>query len=499
MQSKRAKVLSLISFVLFFALTVRVLYLSSANCSAIRETVKNQQLKKTEVKKLRGTIADKSGIPFTDQALGEMSITSDGSFKTKTDDALYTFSVNRRSSEHAAHVIGYTAADSTGLSGIEEKFNSLLKDKGEISLSYMANAKGEPLDTFFVIKNPTHDKSEVRLTLSYHIQKIAEEVMDKYIQKGAAVIIDTQTFDILAMVSRPDFDGENIAKYQTSTEGELLNRAVMGYNAGSVFKIITAAAALEKSPLYTERFFNCLGRFDLDENTVFHCHKADGHGMVSFSDAFAASCNCAFYILGLEVGGADIIKTAQDFGMGSSLLGGYSFENGGNLPNNICYTAGDNLNLSIGQGEILITPLQCAVMAATVANGGVRKNVNLVSQIINADGEVKDAKTAGEIQVIKAETASILKAMMRQCATTGTAKAAGLSLAMISGKTGSAETGWIENGEALVHGWFCGFFPYDSPRYAMALLSEGGKSGAESCVLPFVEIAEKINEIYPFK
>ena len=111
----------------------------------------------------------------------------------------------------------------------------------------------------------------------------------------------------------------------------------------------------------------------------------------------------------------------------------------------------------------------------------------------------KNLRKTGEERVINEETAYLLSDMMRTCVTSGTGVKAKDSKVQISGKTGSAESGWLKDGKPMVHGWFCGFFPPDKPKYAMAILSEGGGSGSKSCVAPFMEMAEKINEIYPLK
>ena len=143
--------------------------------------------------------------------------------------------------------------------------------------------------------------------------------MDKWVSKGAVIVLDTQSFEVLAMASRPIYDGENIESYLESDEGELLNRALCAYNAGSVFKIVTAAAALEGNLGYENREIFCDGSFEYGEKT-FLCHKEDGHGKESFSKSFADSCNCAFYETSLLLGGKKITDTAKKFGLGEKIL-----------------------------------------------------------------------------------------------------------------------------------------------------------------------------------
>jgi len=305
---------------------------------------------------------------------------------------------------------------------------------------------------------------------------------------------------VLAMASRPVYDTEKIESYFSSDEGELLNRALCAYNAGSVFKTITASAALESNINYQFREFNCDGSFEYGDKT-FSCHKQDGHGQESFSKAFADSCNCAFYETALILDGKKIKDTAKKFGLGEKVLHMGNEEASGFIPKEKKYAPLDMINLCIGQGEILITPIQSASVAATVANKGVRKEVSIAKQIIDEKGEVMTTfKNEKSIRAIKESTAQVLGNMMRECVLSGTAKKISSSPLEIAGKTGSAETGWLrDDGTPMVHGWFCGFFPYSSPKYAIAVFSEDGKSGAESCVEPFLELSEKIVEIYPLK
>ena len=498
MFEKRAKSIAAASLCVFLLLSIRLSYISFYKGASYEAVAYNQQKREILLKTKRGKIFDRKKIPFTDNKHKKMYLNKNGEISSKKDDSVYEFDFLLREATSAKHLIGYTA-DDKGVTGIEKEYDNILKDKGNIYLSFMANAAREPVDGFNIYEENYKDSQGVVLTLDKHIQKITEEVMKKHIKKGAAVVLDIESFDVLSMVSLPDFDSQNIDKYTNSNDGELINRALLGYNAGSVFKIVTASSALKNNPLIKDRQFDCRGSFTLDETNVFKCHKEDGHGLLSFNNAFGYSCNCSFFVAGIETGGTSIIDTALDFGFGYPLLNANIGESGGNLPQREEYSNAETINLSIGQGEILITPLQCAVMAATVANGGVRKDTNIVLGIYDKDGNFHTQKNTKTTQVIDVSIASMLSQMMRECVLYGTGSLASKSKVSISGKTGSAETGWYENKELLVHGWFCGFFPSENPRYAMAILSEGGKSGAESCVEPFVEIAEKINEIYPFK
>ncbi len=499
MFSKKGIFIIKIFTVLLIALSVRLVYICAVRGSQYKTAAISGQTRTVNVKTTRGAIADRRGIILTDRTDREFEVSPRGETGINQENSVYSVAVTKRQPPLASHIIGYTSGNGSGLSGIEKKFDHILKNKGEITLKYMADAANSPIGAFDVSDTPADDKTQVRLTVDYHIQKIAEEVMSKHIEKGAAVILDTQSFDILAMVSRPDYDTDAMADYASSSDGELLNRALMNYNAGSIFKIITAAAAMEKNPYITQRSFDCKGSFELKNIQPFHCHKKDGHGPLTFDKAFAFSCNCCFYLTGLETDASNIISTAARFGMGSPVLKDFPQEAPGNLPLRDTYSPGETLNLAIGQGELLVTPLQCSVMAAIIANDGIKREVNAVCGIFDKKGIFTETYVTSSETIISKSTASVIGRMMRECVLYGTGSAAADSSAQIAGKTGSAETGWVQNGTPLVHGWFCGFFPYDNPQYAMAIISEGGRSGADSCVTPFREIAEKINEIYPFK
>lgn len=475
------------------------MYIGVYNGKSLETMAQKQQEREKTVKHTRGNFVDRKGRNITDEEDVNLYLSADGNISdTKKDNFVWEFSVKKRFPVSASHLIGYTDADGEGKSGLELLFNDILKTDGKTKIKYMADAFGNPAHSFELTEKKASQKTDIKLTLDLDIQKITKTVMEKHIKKGAAVILDVKSFDVLSMVSLPGYDDKNIGKYKASSDGELLNRALMGYNAGSVFKILTSAAALQKMPDFINRSFDCHGSYTLDDGHIFACHKSDGHGVIDFKTAFAHSCNCSFYIAGLEGEAKKIIGLAEKLGMGSTLLNVKTDESCGNLPKRNIYSNAETLNISIGQGEILITPLQCAVMAATIANNGIRRDVNLVSGF-KSGKKFESKKNNGRYEVISCDAAKTLSQMMRECVLSGTASSAAKSKINIAGKTGSAESGWVKDGSPLVHGWFCGFFPYENPKYAMAILSEGGRSGAGSCVAPFVEIAEKINEIYPFK
>lgn len=483
-------------------LGVRVLGLGIIKHTDYTRKVLAQQKTTRTIAPIRGTIYDRSLIPLTDRSDELCHIADDASVAKGTGRAWLSVSARHKAGEILAHVTGYTANDGSGLSGIEKKYDHVLKGTDFYTVTYNADAAGRPLKDGQLSLDETKSKTPngIRLTIDYHIQKCVEDVMDSYIPRGAAVVLDTQSFDVLAMASRPSYDASAVSDSLQSDGGELLNRALCAYNAGSVFKIVTAAAALEGNSAYANRLFDCKGSFTADSHT-FLCHKADGHGIQDFSHSFANSCNCAFYDTSLITGGKKLTDTAIKLGLGHKVLGWDNEESSGLIPRKSLYPALESINLGIGQGDILITPLQCALMAATVATGGVRKSVNIADSVTDELGNtLYSIRRDDSIKAMSPSAASAIASMMRLSVTDGTAKLAALSSVPIAGKTGSAETGWrSDDGTLKVHGWFCGFFPYENPRYALAVFCEDGKSGAESCIEPFVKICEKITQIYPLK
>ncbi len=483
-------------------LGAKVLGLGIFKQSDYNRAVLAQQKTTRALTPIRGTIYDRNLIPLTDRSNALCHIADDANVAKGKGRAWISVPTRYEAGGILTHVTGYTANDGSGLSGIEKKYDHVLKGENYYTVTYNADAAGRPLkDGELTIDEPNTEKPKgIRLTIDYHIQKCVEDVMDSYIPQGAAVVLDCQSFDVLAMSSRPSYDASAVSESLKSDSGELLNRALCAYNAGSVFKIVTAAAALEGNCAYAHTLFDCKGSFTADSHT-FLCHKADGHGIQDFSHSFANSCNCAFYNTALCAGGKKLTDTALKLGLGHEVLGWDSEEASGLIPRKPIYPALESINLSIGQGDILITPLQCALMAATVATGGVRKSVNIADSVTDElGGSLYSIRQDDCIKAMSPSVASAIASMMRLSVTDGTAKLAAASSVPIAGKTGSAETGWrSDDGSLKVHGWFCGFFPYDNPRYALAVFCEDGKSGAESCIEPFVKICEKITQIYPLK
>ncbi len=400
----------------------------------------------------------------------------------------------------AAHLIGYTDESCTnGLAGLEKSYQDILSSQNSTYVLATTDAKNQFLDEFgYQLKNIEGDSPlSIRLTLDYHMQKLAEEVMDKMVVSGAVVIIDILSGDILVLASRPGFNPEDVSSCLEDEAQPLFNRAIAGYTPGSIFKVITAATALENN-FDTRTTFECPGYVAVG-GQIFRCwiYESGGHGTMDLKNGFAQSCNSFFIQLGIQLGGEKMLKTARDFGLGSatgiSEQGISEFE--GILPESADLVSDGNIaNLAIGQGKILITPLQAAGMVATIANGGIRNSLNVVDCIVNRNGDIiRDLKKKEWERVLSRETAAALMEMMEATVDIGTGHRADIQgYGGSAGKTGSAETGLFEDGRRILHAWFTGYFPDAEPRYAMCVFVEDGTGGGTSAAPVFAEIAARI-------
>ncbi len=489
MNTKRMRAFAFFLSAATSALVIVQLRLAVVKNKEYSESVVAQRSEKIEIKKHRGIFYDRNMIPVVENSVKSVNVDKKGELKL---DAVARYG----SRSLASHLIGYTDSDGHGISGLERCFDSVLYTDEKCTASVITDAMGNVVpDKGMSLNNrKADDVHSIKLTLDYHIQSIAEMVMDDYEVNGAVVILDVKNSDVLAMASRPQYDRNSIGDYLTSNNGELVNKCISAYNAGSVFKIITAAAALENGT--ADETYTCSGSVNI-VGRKFGCHKKDGHGTVDFEAAFANSCNCAFYDMGVKIGAADILGMAERFGCGVRLLCFDALpESDGVLPLSSCYGVHEAVNYSIGQGEILITPIQAANMTCIIANDGIANSVNVAQSIVDKNGaEIRTLRETHERRVLDKDIARKIQECMREAVIDGTAKGADGGVAEIAGKTGTAQTGWYENGENFVHGWFCGFFPYDNPKYAMAVLVENGKSGSASAVPVFKAAAEGIMEL----
>jgi peptidoglycan glycosyltransferase/penicillin-binding protein 2 len=401
----------------------------------------------------------------------------------------------------AAHVLGYlNGIDDIGETGIEKFYNDVLENGSKSIVAAITDARNNIIEgtgyRILEIK-PKTTRLNVKLTLDYHIQGIVESVMEENRISGAVVIEDVYNGDIVALASKYDFDQNVVSRYLHSPRNELFNRAVASYNLGSVFKIIDVAAMLENriedpGPYY------CSGYIEIG-NIRFKCAAYDrgGHGLVNLDSAFAHSCNAYFINLGIKIGYRNLIRTASVLGLGMPTgIGEQGVnESSGILPELGKYHSyGDIANISIGQGEIMATPVQIADITATIANGGIKNRVNIVDSIADDDGNIiRNLRVNEGTRVIAKDTADKIKKLMEKVVDSGTGSSIDLEqYGGAAGKTGSAETGQFIDGVNVVHAWFAGYFPRRAPRYSVAVFIENGRYGSKAAAPIFEQIAERV-------
>lgn len=530
-RNSRILFLKVILFLLVFGLSARLFYIQIIKSGVYSKKAVEQKIKSIKVGEKRGEIYDRNMIPFTDRTSKDYIYAIPGMVVDKQKSAiiiseltgitfdkilndlksnksyikyeirseaksfenkklpigLFKFSLPQRytSNSLARHIIGYLGDKKMGL---EQTFDSILSNKDEESVAVFTDGNSDYIRGLGIrLRNTSENAFSIKTTLDYHIQKAVENILDKNNIDGAAVVLDVKSGDILAMASRPNFDQNKIQNYIDSFNEEFINKATSSYPPGSVFKIIVAAAALEyKKVNLTDKFY-CTGSYDIN-GVVFHDYKGESHGVVDIKKGFQLSCNTTFIKIGQITGGENILKMAKKFGLTISDNLPIAEQNG-TLPK-ISDTFGAGIgNLSIGQGEVLITPLQAADIAATVANNGIRNVPNLVKSIVDDTGkEIKSLYKKKSYRVISSDTATLLKQMMRDVVTDGTGKKAETEYGS-AGKTGSAEVSKELN---IYHAWFTGFVPYDNPKYAISIFVKNGDTGGTKAAPIFKQIADEI-------
>ncbi len=402
----------------------------------------------------------------------------------------------RYSRSLACHLLGYLNSEGDGVSGIEKAYNELLNS--EISLAkirFYSNAKGKiMLGEDIEAEGCNAPKTGVVLTIDKEIQRITENALDfSGAECAAAVVMDIKSGAIRACVSRPAFDRDKLAESLADENSPLINRALLPFSVGSVFKPVVAAAALEIG--IGESFkYNCTGSVT-HNGVTFNCHKEEGHGELDMRGAVAVSCNTYFIALAIKTGRNEIIETAKSFGFGSETeLAEGMVSSAGYLPESAELDSKAAIaNISFGQGLLLATPVQICAMISSIAGSGVYVKPYLIEGQVNSEGEITKIKAYAERrQIISDLNAEKLCGFLEAVVTEGSGKRAASEFVTCGGKTATAQTGKSENGEEIYNAWFAGYFPVENPEYAIAILKENGGEGAISCAPVFKEIAEGI-------
>ena len=415
---------------------------------------------------------------------------------------IHVFKTVERYNNIAHHIIGYTDADGKGMSGIEMAYQEELKGAGsEISIKYTADPQKTPIPSYSpeIEGNRELPTKGVVLTLDKEIQKITEQAMDK-IEVGSAVVMDVETGEILAGVSKPIFNPNKISDSLEQEEAPLLNRCFQSYAVGSTFKLVVALTALEQG-IETDYGAFCDGYIDVD-GRVIGCHYKNGHQWCDMEKAIKWSCNPYFVELGLDMDmdGVIAMASAMGFGKSTELADGIVSEAGYLPTSKDIAGSGDIANFSFGQGTLMATPVQVAQMIASIANGGYSITPSLVKGITNDGNQLFIENPIYQRNQIASENnINLIKEFMKSVVDAGSGENAKPEELGAGGKTASAQTGQYKDGEEVVHAWFGGFYPAENPKYSIVVLEEGGVMGGESAAPVFKEICDNIYNAFLLK
>jgi len=408
----------------------------------------------------------------------------------------------------------YNPGDYVGKSGIERNLEDYLHgvDGGK---QMEVDARGRFLRT--LNETPPAPGNGVVLTIDKDIQKSAEQAFGD--KAGAAVVMEVGTGEILAFVSNPSYDPALFTGklshdvwdgYLKDKRHPLENKALKGqYPPGSTFKIITALAGLEAGLIDENTTVTCNGSYHLG-NSTFKCWDKHGHGTVNLKKALRESCDVYFYQLAERLGAERIARTAKEFGLGEPMGLGLENEKPGNIPTpdwkekkyKKKWFRGETLSVGIGQGYVLMTPIQLASMISAVANDGTMYRPHLVKRILDPDGKVLKEFTPELVRKVKAKEESFrlvkegLLAVVNE--PHGTGGAARLYEVSVAGKTGTSQVVKLRSSkgdtpyEYRDHALFVAFAPYEKPEVAVAVIVEHGEHGGAAAA----PIASRILRAY---
>lgn len=399
----------------------------------------------------------------------------------------YAAEINESELEKRA-ALGYRPGDLIGRSGLERTYETQLRGTDGAEF-VVVNAMGQRVSTLTEgpPRLPAAGKDLV-LTIDLEIQRSLERAM-AHVKRGAAVAIDPRDGGILAMASRPAIDpnefsvGLSAARWRELSEGganPLLNRAIQGaYPPASTFKILTMLAALNAGLVRPEtRLAPCFGSYTFGGRS-FGCWKREGHGSLDFIGALQHSCDVYFYQIGPRLGLERLGEASRAMGMGSGTGIDLPQERGGLIPDRAWYDRRRGgefresfmLNLIIGQGELLLTPLQLATMIAETAREGTPLQPHLLLRVPEGDAPARRVPTHPGIRADRATWDAVHEALVK-VVSEGTGTAARVPGMRVAGKTGTAQ-----NPHGDDHALFVCYAPAENPTIAMAVVIENSGHG----------------------
>ncbi|SDJ88267.1 peptidoglycan D,D-transpeptidase FtsI family protein [Natronincola ferrireducens] len=442
------KIVHLIVFVslLFLSIIGYLTYFQIFMAADVIDNPYNQRQWAREDNTLRGRIYDRRGT-----VLAETEVVEGRPRRRYPYNQLYS------------HVVGYSYKQ-YGRSALEAQYNREL----------MALTPESPVA--HIKEQLTGDMiqgNDLILTIDHEIQRTAEGLLRE--KTGSVVVINPGTGEILAMVSKPDFnpntlmeDWENLANDERSP---LINRSTTGlYPPGSTYKIVMAAAILEDLHIVDEEY-NCTGTINIDGYNLSDYGKT-AHGPVDLIQSLVVSCNTNFARMAVELGGEKVRDTSRRFMLDRPLGGDLSITQS-RFPYGNVIEPTELGAIGIGQGKVLVTPLHMALVASTFINDGVMMEPQIIRKIQSPQGRVLETRSPNGNRILSSEIAEEIRDMMVATVERGTGRRAALRGTTVGGKTGTAE-----NATGRSHAWFIGFATRGEDQVAVAVILETeGQSG----------------------
>lgn len=403
------------------------------------------------------------------EVLAETKIADDG-----TETRVYPYA------NLFSHSVGYST---NGRMGVEAQANYyLINSNAPLSDKVANDMTGK--------KNPGDN---VYTTLDVDLQEVAYKSLGVY--EGAVIVTEPTTGKILAMVSKPDFDPNEIESIWESLLNDnessiLLNRVTQGlYPPGSTFKIVTALEYIrENKDTYSSYHYSCNGRYTNDGNTI-QCYHGTNHGGINFTTSFAKSCNSSFANIGMNLNRDSFADTLGDLLFDKELPWDLIYRKSSVHMDDTLSTE-EMMQTSIGQGKTQISPLHLNLITSAIANGGTAMEPYMIEKVTDYRGNsVKSFRSSTAGRLMTEEEADILTGLMEEVVLTGTGKVLNDAEYTAAGKTGSAEYNNIKGDS---HAWFTGFAPIENPQICVTIIIEGAGSGGDYAV----PIAKRIFNSY---
>lgn len=441
---------------LFLSMAGYLIYFNVVLREDINNNSHNTKQASAQAQIIRGNIYSADG-----NVLAQTNVAEDG-----TESRSYPYN------NIFAHIVGYAT---NGKSGVESVNNYDLLSSHASILDQIQN---ENLDRKVQGDN-------IVLTLDSRLQETCYYALGD--NRGAIVVLEPDTGKILAMVSKPDFDPNSIEQMwddliSDESNSSLFNRAIQGqYPPGSTFKILTTLQYLREHPDDYQNFnYNCGGSISREDVTIT-CYNGEVHGYEDLESSFVHSCNGAFAEIGMDIDNASFKELCEDFMFNQSLpLDLPSSESLFRLNAGASY--GEEMMTAIGQGETLVSPLEMALVSATVANGGTMMKPYYIDRIETYDGDiVKQYKPSKQKSLMSDSEVEILSGFMKKTVDEGTAGKLSGEAYTAAGKTGSAEYGSADGAQGT-HSWFTGYLDTENPKLAISVIVEDGGSGSASAV-----------------